>query len=100
MSKGILRFLFAVCLLSFLPPVGLTQQQASIPIKKQEGFVIDFKPPYTQLGVDIGENDFIESETLYFSITPQTEFLNKKDKPLDPSVIRPGMRLEITGERT
>jgi hypothetical protein len=99
MSKRILRFFYAVCLLSFLPPVGLTQQQVGIPIKKQEGFVIDFKAPYSQLAVDIGENNFIETETVYFSITPQTQFLNKKDKALDPSVIRPGMRLEITGER-
>jgi hypothetical protein len=86
-------------MITFLPPAGLTQQQASIPIKKQEGFVIDFKPPYDRLGVDMGENAFIEEETQYFSITPQTQFFNKKDKPLDPSVIRPGMQLEITGER-
>ncbi len=90
-----LAFLFT----SFVTPI-FSQQQVSIPIKKdQEGYVIDFKPPYDTLVVDLGENNLVTSETINIPISASTPIVNKKNKALDRSLIRPGMRIELNGER-
>ena len=92
-----------ICLISlvcFLTPNSIfPQQMVGIPIKKQEAFVLEFKPPFDRLTVDLGDNSFTTNETTVFSISPQAVFLNNKNKPLDRTLIRPGMRVIISGNR-
>ncbi len=74
------------------------QQQVGIPLKA-DAFVIEFIAPYAVLRVDFEDNNFTNLETSGLAINAQTQFLNKKDKPLDKALLRPGMRIEVRGER-
>ncbi len=93
-----LILLVIFCCFGFLA-TAFPQTQVGIPIKKQEAYVLDFKSPFDRLTVDLEKNKFTTEETSVFVISPQTIFVDNKNKPLDKTVIRRGMRLEITGER-
>jgi hypothetical protein len=69
----------------------------SAPIK--DAFVLEFKEPYEKLSVDVGDNTITTGETLTIDITPQTVFIDKKKKPVDKKLIRPGVKLEILGNK-
>ncbi len=92
-------FLILFVCLWLLPSPASLQRQVGTTIKRQGAFVLEFKSPYENLTVDLDENSFTTNETSVFSISPQTEFVNNKNKPLDRTVIRRGMEIEITGER-
>lgn len=94
--QKISALLLAFCLLIVSVPA---QQQVGIPVKKIDAFVLDFKAPYEALLVDIDENNFSKSETTAISISSTTRFSAKKNKTFDKTLLRPGMRIEISGER-
>lgn len=83
-----------------LAPTMLPQREVSIPFKNQDAYVIEFREPFDQIVVDIGESKFITAETIILPITEQTILVNKKNQPIDRSLVRPGMMLSIDGERT
>jgi hypothetical protein len=78
---------------------GLPQQQVGIPTKIKDGYVLEFPEPYNRLVLDIGETNFTTRETTEVEITADTQFMNKRGIPIEKSVVRPGMELEIQGER-
>lgn len=78
---------------------GVSQAERRLPIKAVTAFVTDFKTPFEEMIVDIDENNFIETDKLTLAITPSTRILDKKGKPLDRHQIRPGMEIEIAGEK-
>ena len=90
MSNPFFRPLAAAALISSFVTPFFPQREVGIPFKKQEAFVIEFRAPYDQLTVDIGENKIITAETLVIPITAQTALVNKKNLPIDRGMVRPG----------
>ncbi|MDQ3800452.1 MAG: M48 family metallopeptidase [Acidobacteriota bacterium] len=94
--QKIWALLIISCLLAVSVPA---QQQVGIPVKKLDAFVLEFKAPYDTLLVDIGENAFSKSETTSVVIASNARFTLKKNKSFDKALLRPGMKIEISGER-
>ncbi len=90
---------FGIALLFVCVPVA-AQLAPSVAIKEKKAFVIEFNPPYTAMVVDMDADEFIDTDNLIWTITPQTVFNRGKKKPIAASMIRRGMELEITGEST
>jgi hypothetical protein len=61
--------------------------------------VLEFKAPYEKLSVDVGDNTISTDETLAINITPQTVFTDNKKKPVDKMLLRPGVLVEIAGDK-
>jgi len=85
--------------MALLNSAAFPQREVGISFKKQKAFVTDFRAPFELLFIDIDQNNFIETENLILPVSVSTKVVNKKDKPLDRNLIRPGMQIEITGER-
>lgn len=94
-----LRLLFSIFFFVCFLSAVFAQQEAGRPIKETKAFVIDFREPFQELIVDIDENHFIESDNLILPIGSTTQIINNKKKIIDKRVIRPGMQIEITGDR-
>ncbi|MGB7208645.1 MAG: M48 family metallopeptidase [Pyrinomonadaceae bacterium] len=94
------RIVVSTFILSLLTPICVkSQREVGIPIKKQQAYVIEFKEPYETMVIDIGDNNFIETESLEVPVTPQTRFVSKANKPVERGLIRAGMDIIIEGER-
>ncbi|MEM4202605.1 MAG: M48 family metallopeptidase [Candidatus Methanomethylicaceae archaeon] len=78
---------------------GFPRQQVGIPVRIKNGYVLEFSEPYNRMVLDIGENNITTYEATDVVIEADTKFLNQKGIPIEKSVIRPGMELEIQGER-
>lgn len=76
-----------------------SQAERTLPLKKTSAFVLEFRAPYNTILVDIDNTIFLDVDFLPIPISAATKLVNRKGKPLDRSMIRPGMELEITGER-
>jgi hypothetical protein len=100
MGKATDRFIAVWIVLTLLSINSFPQREVSIPIRKQEGFVLEFKPPYDRMVIDIGTNNFIESETVTLEVPVSSAIVNKKNRPLDRALLRPGTRIEFAGERS
>lgn len=78
---------------------GSPRQQVGIPVQIKNGYVLEFSEPYNRMVLDVGESNFTTREATDVVIEADTRFLNQKGIPIERSVIRPGMELEIYGER-
>ncbi len=87
-----------VCLLVVCSGSVLAQQQVGIPFDKQRGFVLEFPEPYDRLVLDLGETPFSTDEATEVLLDPNATFINHKKKPIDKTLLRPGMDVEIEGE--
>lgn len=80
------------------PPVS-SQQNVSVPVKIKDAFVLKNDFGAGSIVVDLGDNTITTEEAVTVSITPKTTFVNKKKKPVDANLLRPGVLLEIDGEK-
>jgi len=99
MKKMIARVFVVLSIGGLLGNLVPAQSEMRFQIKKRTAFVTSFQPPYEELFVDIAENDFIETENLLLPVNSSTTVVNKKGKAIDRNLIRPGMEIEITGNR-
>ncbi|RMG46830.1 MAG: hypothetical protein D6723_16750 [Acidobacteria bacterium] len=98
-GKSILKAMMVLVILCLNTVIGFAQQQVGIPFQIEKGFVLEFAKPYERLTLDIGENDFTPRETIDVIISAETTFVNRGDIPIEKSVVRPGMEVDINGER-
>ncbi|MBK9529230.1 MAG: hypothetical protein IPO41_13165 [Acidobacteria bacterium] len=56
-------------------------------------------PPFETMVVELMENRATDLDSLRFKVGPGTTIVNKKNKPLDRQLIRPGMEVELKGDR-
>lgn len=97
--KKITLLLF-VCLIQTIGLLKVAgQTQVGIPIKNVEGYVLEFKQPFTEISIDINDNNFTKDEKITVTVSGQTKFTDKKKKPIEPNLIRSGAMIEISGER-
>lgn len=94
----------AVCaLLVSMCVVVFPQAEFRAPLAEKNkavtAFVADFRAPYDTMLVEIMENNATNHDSLVFKIRPETKIVNRKDKPLDRQLIRPGMEIELKGEQ-
>lgn len=84
-----------------ITPSEWTHSQQNIPvsIKLKDAFILSVDPSGEKLLVDLGENVITTDEAVAVNINSKTAFLNKKKKPVDVKLLRPGVLLEIDGEK-
>jgi hypothetical protein len=99
MLRKMTASLLALCFLFVGALPCSAQQQVGIPVKIKEAFVLEFAAPHERLLIDTGETNFTTGEVTEVTINAATLFRNKKDAPLERGLLRPGMKIEIQGER-
>lgn len=99
MRKNLSLLIILSLLLLSNPTALFAQTQVGIPIKSGDCFVIEFKTPYERLSLDLGDNNYTSKEVTEVVINSNTQFFNNKNKPLDKTFLRPGMRVELKAER-
>ena len=98
---------FCTLTLSLMIAVSLTfseqtqsQQNVPVPIKLEKAFILKVDADAGKLLVDLGDNIITTDESVSVNINSKTVFLNKKKKPVDVKLLRPGVLLEIDGEKS
>jgi len=76
-----------------------SQQNIPVSIKRKDASILSVDPSGKKLLVDLGDNVITTNEAVTVNINSKTAFLNKKKKPVDVKLLRPGVLLEIDGEK-
>lgn len=76
-----------------------SQQNVPVSIKLKDAFILSVDPGGEKLLVDLGDNVITTDEAVTVNINSKTAFLNKKKKPVDVKLLRPGVLLEIDREK-
>src|SRR4051812_32842756 len=71
-----------------------------IPSKIEDGFVIEFNPPFNQIGIDSDEKVFFDREVTRVAFGSQTKFLDQNGKAITSGQIHNGVEVEIKLEPT
>jgi hypothetical protein len=90
---------FTLTLSLLLPGRGSAQQNVAIPQVIGEAFVLEYDEPGQRLLVDAGETNFSTNEVTEIRLDAGTIFVDRRNKPTEAKALRPGMSLEIRGER-
>lgn len=78
---------------------GCAQSAFGIPFKKQEAFILQYDSPFQFASVEMGSNSISTSESINVTIPETAKIADRKGRPIDRSLLRPGMMVEIDGTR-
>ena len=76
-----------------------SQQAVSVSVKLKDAFILSVDSGAGKLFVDLGDNTISTNESVIVNINSKTVFLNSKKNPIDVNLLRPGVSLEIDGEK-
>jgi hypothetical protein len=76
-----------------------SQQNIPVSIKLKDAFILSVDATEGKLLVDLGDNVITTDESVKVNINSKTNFLDKKKKPVDIKLLRPGVLLEIEGQK-